>query len=539
MATSKSHSWWWNSYISPRNSKWLSESLQETDRLVNETLKLIEEDGDSFAKKAQMYYQRRPELIAHVGDFYRMYRALAERYDHVLSDIAKNIPTELQSQGSVNGSEFGTEATSLSVTSSPDRTSEHKLNHLKQHWKSSSFELFLVNGERYDHSKKGCDESSSESSSYCDNGNVIDDFEKSSKLEERIIELEQELCEARDKLHKYKNGYEEQCEDLVNNEHLDLSLTTSSFDKQRVVANKIFMELVKQIERFQADLPDGKEEVENLKDAMESAANQFEIEISCRNKIIIKYKTWLDEVLKKFGQANSSPYAKLKSVISEEKDEAEQISEHKSSLEIKTVEQEEMIKEPKALATQSSNPLLEEKSLLEAKLSRLMASSSSYESKIQFFEERVKQLEAENGKVCAESEKQISELNQNLYKFKMEIDMLTLEKEELNAEVIRLIEDIETWDDESRKIDEQLRELQLEHEKLIQEVEDARKASMELTNRVRELEEEVEMQSGVIIDCAEGKREAIRHLCLSLEHYRDGYQQLRQILRMKFKGLQS
>ncbi|KAH0469163.1 hypothetical protein IEQ34_002395 [Dendrobium chrysotoxum] len=539
MATSKSHSWWWNSYISPRNSKWLSESLQETDRLVNETLKLIEEDGDSFAKKAQMYYQRRPELIAHVGDFYRMYRALAERYDHVISDIAKNIPTELQSQGSVNGSEFGTEATSLSVTSSPDRTSEHKLNYLKPHWKSSSFELFLGNGERYDRSKKGCDESSSESSSYCDNGNVIDDFENSSKLEERIIELEQELCEARDKLHKYKNGHEEQCEYLVNNEHLDLSLTTSSFDNQPVVANKIFMELVKQIERFQADLPDGKEEVENLKNAMEAAANQFKIEISCRNNIIMKYKTWLDEVLKKFGQVNSSPYAKLKSVIAEEKDEAEQISEHKSSLEIRTVEQEDMIKEPKALATQSSNPLLEEKSLLEAKLSRLMASSSSYESKIQFFEERVKQLEAENSKVCTESEKQISELNQNLYKFKMKVDMLTLEKEELNAEVIRLIEDIETWDDESRKIDEQLRELQLEHEKLIQEVEDARKASMELTNRVRELEEEVEMQRGVIIDCAEGKREAIRHLCLSLEHYRDGYQQLRQILRMKFNGLQS
>ncbi|KAI0527555.1 hypothetical protein KFK09_003159 [Dendrobium nobile] len=522
MATSKSHSWWWNSYVSPRNSKWLSESLQETDRLVNATLKLIEEDGDSFAKKAQMYYQRRPELIAHVGDFYRMYRALAERYDHVISDISKNIPTELQSQGSVNGSEFGTEATSLSVTSSPDRTSEHKLNHLKPHWKSSSFELFLGNGERYDHSKKGCDESSSESSSYCDNGNVIDDFENSSKLEERIIELEQELCEVREKLHKYRNGHEEQCEDLVNNEHLDLPLTTSSFDNQPVVANKIFMELVKQIERFQADFPDSKEELENLKDAMEAAANQFEIEISCRNNIIMKYKTWLDEVLKKF-----------------EKDEAEQISEHKSSLEIKTVEQEEMIKEPKALATQSSNQLLEEKSLLEAKISILMASSSSYQSKIQFFEERVKQLEAENSEVCMESEKQINELNQNLYKFKMKIDMLTLEKEELNAEVIRLIEDIETWDDESRKIDEQLRELQLEHEKLIQEVEDARKASMELTNRVRELEEEVEMQRGVIIDCAEGKREAIRHLCLSLEHYRDGYQQLRQILRMKFKGLQS
>lgn len=44
-------------------------------------LKLIEEDGDSFAKKAEMYYQKRPELISHVEEFYRMYRSLAERYD--------------------------------------------------------------------------------------------------------------------------------------------------------------------------------------------------------------------------------------------------------------------------------------------------------------------------------------------------------------------------------------------------------------------------------------------------------------------------
>ncbi|TVU21646.1 hypothetical protein EJB05_31296, partial [Eragrostis curvula] len=33
-----------------------------------------------------------------------------------------------------------------------------------------------------------------------------------------------------------------------------------------------------------------------------------------------------------------------------------------------------------------------------------------------------------------------------------------------------------------------------------------------------------------IFESAEGKREAIRQLCFSLEHYRHGYQQLRQLL---------
>jgi hypothetical protein len=76
---------------------------------VKEMLQLIEEDGDSFAKKAQMYYQRRPMLITHVENFYRMYRALAARYDNVTGELHKNIPTRLQSTGSLTGSGCGSE----------------------------------------------------------------------------------------------------------------------------------------------------------------------------------------------------------------------------------------------------------------------------------------------------------------------------------------------------------------------------------------------------------------------------------------------
>ena len=50
-------------------------------------LKLIEEDGDSFAKRAEMYYKKRPELINFVEESYRAYRALAERYDHISTEL--------------------------------------------------------------------------------------------------------------------------------------------------------------------------------------------------------------------------------------------------------------------------------------------------------------------------------------------------------------------------------------------------------------------------------------------------------------------
>lgn len=54
---------------------------------VQSVLKLIEEDGDSFARRAEMYYKKRPELIHFVEESYRAYRALAERYDHISTEL--------------------------------------------------------------------------------------------------------------------------------------------------------------------------------------------------------------------------------------------------------------------------------------------------------------------------------------------------------------------------------------------------------------------------------------------------------------------
>ncbi|GAA0158919.1 hypothetical protein LIER_15826 [Lithospermum erythrorhizon] len=81
------YSWWWDSHISPKNSKWLKENLSDMDTKVKAMIKLIEEDADSFAKRAEMYYRKRPELMKLVEELYRAYRALAERYDHATGDL--------------------------------------------------------------------------------------------------------------------------------------------------------------------------------------------------------------------------------------------------------------------------------------------------------------------------------------------------------------------------------------------------------------------------------------------------------------------
>ncbi|XP_051147191.1 protein NETWORKED 2A-like [Andrographis paniculata] len=54
---------------------------------VQKMLKLIEGNGDSFAKRAEMYYRCRPELIAAVEDTYGDFKALADRYDLLSKDL--------------------------------------------------------------------------------------------------------------------------------------------------------------------------------------------------------------------------------------------------------------------------------------------------------------------------------------------------------------------------------------------------------------------------------------------------------------------
>ncbi|XP_022929449.1 protein NETWORKED 2D-like [Cucurbita moschata] len=86
-AASNAYSWWWASHIRTKQSKWMEQNLIDMEEKVQYALKLIEEDGDSFARRAEMYYKKRPELINFVEESYRAYRALAERYDHISTEL--------------------------------------------------------------------------------------------------------------------------------------------------------------------------------------------------------------------------------------------------------------------------------------------------------------------------------------------------------------------------------------------------------------------------------------------------------------------
>ncbi|KAK6139132.1 hypothetical protein DH2020_003849 [Rehmannia glutinosa] len=56
------------------------------DDKVNRILDLTEDNGDTFAMRAEMYYQNRPQLIQMVQHLRTSYHALADKYYHLKSE---------------------------------------------------------------------------------------------------------------------------------------------------------------------------------------------------------------------------------------------------------------------------------------------------------------------------------------------------------------------------------------------------------------------------------------------------------------------
>ncbi|CAJ1971671.1 unnamed protein product [Sphenostylis stenocarpa] len=86
-AASNAYSWWWASHVRTKQSKWLDQSLQDMEEKVAATLVVLRDEGDSFAKRAEMYYKKRPELANFVEEAFGAYKALADRYDHLSKEL--------------------------------------------------------------------------------------------------------------------------------------------------------------------------------------------------------------------------------------------------------------------------------------------------------------------------------------------------------------------------------------------------------------------------------------------------------------------
>ncbi|XP_052192528.1 protein NETWORKED 4A [Diospyros lotus] len=584
----KSHSWWWDSHISPKNSKWLAENLEEMDQSVKRMLKLIEEDADSFAKKAEMYYQKRPELISHVEELYRMYCSLAERYDHVTGELRKNIPSDLQSQGS-GISDVGSEP--ASILPSPDQ----RLSRRKSGPRAAGFDFFLGSGGSNSDlcNKEGDDSSTLDSETESDDSSInsVNNYSVTSGnsegqgLRRKIVELEVELRDMKEKLRiqqeqntadssrRSRNGnsegllariagYEEEMRDardkirLYEEETARLKMELQSYRSGDAINNLqggagvtgkdvsfgANLELESKQARELGETKDGlKIEVsdpelriqrlgEELKITKEKLQGSERESANLRHELE-NSRSSVRRLQDQLGLAQKDN-ATLKAKVEREHREVSKLQDRISRYKNNLSERDQEIRILRETISNANQSLSEENTRLQAGISKLLKERTYLEDNIkewelrcQFLEEEVRRVKA--GKVEMEEFLQ-AEIQQLRVSFKLELDTLIAARAELNTRITTLNTEISSRDGQIEHMDKHLKQLHMEHVELIAGAENAQTLSADLRSKVKELEEEVERQRDVIREGAEEKREAIRQLCFSLEHYRDGYHQLRQ-----------
>lgn len=557
------------------------------DQGVKRMLKLIEEDGDSFAKKAEMYYKRRPDLISHVEEFYRIYRSLAERYDHLTGELRRNIPSDLQSQGS-GISNIGTEP--LSSLPSPDL----KLGRRRSGLQAAGFDFFLGSGgSNSDGFHREGDESSSltDSEPDCDSSSVNNYSVYSGSgidqgLQLKVMELESELRDMRERvrMQQAENG-DGLRREVKYDASDDIASIISKYEKELKSANaKVRLseeEITKlkiQVQKYGSKeraydtseldaLKSTKEDIKmqevelDIQENLESQLLDSKSQVLVEEIKILKEKlqngmTEIASLRKELEDGRSSEKNRFfqdrlelaqkdasiwKTKYNAEKREVSKLQERMLRLKTSLSDRDHEIRELKTAVSDAEEKIFPEKYQIKAEISKLLEERSHMEQQLREQESRGRYLEDEIRKVKAESIGTEERLNKVIDQIKAEMaagteclenikrsyDMLLSEKKGLDAEVLRLKEEIRYKDDKMEQKNRQLEKLNMEHVELIAASEGFQKVLEEWRRRAKELEEEIQRRDSMILESAEQKREAIRQLCFSLEHYRSNYHKLR------------
>ncbi|GLT80678.1 hypothetical protein SLA2020_521040 [Shorea laevis] len=574
----KSHSWWWDSHISPKNSRWLAENLEEMDQSVKRMLKLIEEDGDSFAKKADMYYHKRPELISHVEQFYRMYRSLAERYDHLTGELRKNLPSDLQSQSS-GVSDIASELTS--TWPSPD----HKpLSRRKSEPRPAGFDVFLGSaGSSSDvYHKEGDELSSLTDSDSESDASSVNNYSVSSGnggeqgLNRRIMELEIELREVKEKLRVQqqgdhvdfprggaKNGTADYLPSRIAGYEQDLRIANEKIklSQEEITGLRMQLQKYKSLETCHQFESSGEENGKLQDDngnnqpsertgalGEDSSDSDGKVQVRIEELRIMREKLQNSEkeiyslklegdekiqYLKGELELVKKDAVTWKSKANAEKREVSKLQERIARLRTSLSDRDHEIRDLKIAVSDAEEKIFPEKAHIKAEISKLLDERTCLEGQVREWESRGRWLEEEIRKVVNERRESEERGHAEIQQLKENLDGLKREREEVDAKVESLKAEVRCRDEQMNEMEKHLNKLRKEHEEVLGIAEGARKEVEELRWRAKELDEEIERQRVIILEGAEEKREAIRQLCFSLEHYRNRYDWLRQAFEQK------
>lgn len=496
---SKSQSLLQDSQIMPENSICLAENVEGFQQCVKDILNLIEQDGNSSEITPEIYDCNKSKLTTLVTELSRMHGMLADQHIHLIGQVSKNLPSLIKNQHVDSPDSSSPQVTQMFT---PDQKSTHKF------MTPIGFDVLLSSGGgggSYISRREGSTDSSftlssdSESESSMSINKLLispindDAFKvKETKVEDhdvlvkKISVLEEELLNLNTKLQSLSDENTKLKHDIHESES-DLNTQNALFEAEKAKV----VELQEQVSDLKLVVSESNLKIKTMGEKLNAA-----------NDEITKVKHEL-----------SSKSIELGCI----QEEMALLQIHIDSQKAKILELQEEVNLCVADITVRDDQITELSTTVNQSMSEISLLKTTYSAKEDIWNDEVKRSKTEVNDKC----QLIDDLNRKH-------DAVMSERDGVKAQLDTLRAEMCSRDNLIREMNNRLSSLQAENARVLSSFDIAQKFSNELNLKVVELEREVDRQREVMSDRAEEKREAIRQLSFSLEHYMSGYKELRQ-----------
>ncbi|KVI10039.1 protein NETWORKED 4B-like [Cynara cardunculus var. scolymus] len=508
------------SKITPENFTCLAENVEGFQKCVEEILKLIEWDGDFFEMTAEIYDHKKSELTTQVAELSRMYTALADQHGHLIGEFSRNCPSGIKKQH-LDASDSSSPQVTQMFT--PDQMSNtHKFR------TPIGFDVLLSSGGAgsYISRREGSESSfslssDSDSESFMSTNKLLispvnDDASKvketkvSEVLLKKFANLEEELVSLNTKL----QTLEDENTKLKSRMHENESVTeiASDMQSQLELAQDDIRTQNAYLEAEKAKVVELQKQVADLKLVISDSSCEIEI-------MGVQLKESKEKLL-----AAEDEISKLKHELGSTEQEMALLQRQFDSEKDKVLVLQEEVSLCVADISVREDQITELNNNINQSISQILLLKSTHEAKEDRWNTDIERLKME----LREKYELADNLNKEMDALKQKRDAVMVEKDGVKAQLHTLQAEMCSQDNLIRELENRLNALQFEHVGLLASFDSVQKDTNELRLKVVELEAEVDRQQEVISDRAEEKREAIRQLSFSLEHYMSGYKELRQ-----------
>ncbi|KAL3652300.1 hypothetical protein CASFOL_001981 [Castilleja foliolosa] len=467
----------WNGQVCLDNTEWIAENIKGIDQSVKEMLQLIEHDTNSTVD-GNNNNPKQPELIAHIKEICHRHRMLADHYK-VTGELSKSANKTKNNDKNALDSQL----TPPFLTPMNNKLGKHDAEDSDLSLSSGGGISDITPNE----GSQSSFSSDTDSEAYYTIPNERSgSFSSNKTMEHEIIKMSAEILE---------------------------------YKKELNISNEKLMSAEEEISKFKNELQNNEAEIMSARNRIKLQEAEIEKEnersLNLQSKIV-DLETELESEKRRYTVDLSDRDRQIKKLNTEFQDASGNFALEKWQLESTVSKLSDRLNELQVqfdLLAGENKKCKYEKAEMEKKQEALRIT----------WEDDIMRVKNE----ISEKNELVSSLNKNLDGFKLKYDLLMAEKDGVIAKVQTFGAEISFRDDLIRRLELNQKEIHSENERLSQLCQSGNKLTCELESRIVELEKEAGMKAIVISDMAEGKREAIRQLCFSIDHFRCAYEEVR------------